>query len=111
MGFKGKIVTKGTKIVRKVASSKAGRAALIGGGAAAAAAAGSAFDGDGGGMGGVPRGTAGLYRVTSNGQIIKVSQKRRKKGYRMPRAVSEMMRTQNDLVKAITFKIAGDVGK
>jgi len=58
----------------------------------------------------VPRGSSGLYRVYPDGRIVKVSIKRRKKGYRMPRAVAEAMRTQNDLVKAITFKVAASAG-
>lgn len=39
----------------------------------------------GGGM------TSGLYRVTPRGDIVKISQKRRKKGFRTPAIVKRMM--------------------
>lgn len=58
-------------------------------------------------MGAGGRGVSGLYRVYSDGRIVKVTKPRRRKGYRMPRAVAEAMRTYNDLVKAITWKVAG----
>ncbi|MGI0023861.1 MAG: hypothetical protein ACREA4_01795 [Nitrososphaera sp.] len=103
MGFKGKILTGG----RRLLSSRAGRAALLAGGAGAVGGGGFLA---GGGGGAVPRGGSGLYRVYPDGRIVKVQQKRRRRGYRMPRAVAEAMRSQNDLVKAVTFKIAASAG-
>ncbi|MGI0014376.1 MAG: hypothetical protein ACREBU_13180 [Nitrososphaera sp.] len=103
MGFKGKLVTSGRRLI----GSRAGRAGLA---AAGLGGAGALGFGAGGGGAPVPRGGSGLYRVYPDGRIVKVQQKRRRRGYRMPRAVAEAMRTQNDLVKAVTFKIAASAG-
>lgn len=101
MGFKGKLVGAG----RRVISSRAGRAALLGGGAAAVGAAGF---GAGGGGAPVPKGGTGLYRVRSDGSIVKVSlPRKRRRGYRMPRVVADQLRASTDLTRAMSIAIAG----
>lgn len=60
------------------------------------AAKGAAKGGSPGGM------SSGLYRVTSHGDIIKVSQKRRKKGFRTPVIVKKMMEQQDRQMTQIT---------
>lgn len=52
--------------------------------------------------------SAGLYRLTRDGQMIRVQQKRRKKGYRMPRVVREAMESQRRLVDAMAMKMVSN---
>lgn len=47
----------------------------------------------------------GTFRVTRDGQIIRVAAKRRKKGYRMPRMVAEQIRANNDMMRNISTAV------
>lgn len=100
MGFKGRIV-KGAGRALRNPRVRAG----IGAGAAAAGAGALGYGAAGGSAPNVPVGASGLYRVDRWGNITKVTQKRRKKSYRMPRAVAEQIRTANDLTRAVTYAV------
>ncbi len=52
----------------------------------------------------------GLFKVDRFGNVVKVSMKKRKKGFRMPRLMAEMIRSNIEMNKAIQFKIIAESG-
>lgn len=57
----------------------------------------------GGGMGG--GGQTGTFRVDRFGNVTRVTQKRRKKGFRMPRMMAEQIRAQNELTRSLATAV------